>query len=338
MIIPKRDAKYYGAVHIDNYLTFTGFCKKVDSEEICDVDVFVDGKKIDTLKADKKIGKVEDIYDIEGHGFEFELSDEYFEKSHLLEFKASTGEELINSKIQTIDKNHPKFNEYRFLHSLSRINLEEIKDLYCPNNIGFLATEENLRDDEFVDYIKQIMSDFKSFSFKVLVYDTSIVGGLKNIFTHEIFEVVVINNLKDICLNLEVYLSNYEKIEKNLIEEKIIVAMRNYSTDVFCIGLGLNNKGLTVNQHESNNSYYFKKFIDNLEYLGFDSNDITKYGRTYHEVYFGKACEKYGVDIEFDMNETISRAYVYWNLKLGLSNHEFFKSSLDFSKKFAKLQ
>ena len=217
MIIPKRDAKYYGAVHIDNYLTFTGFCKKVDSEEICDVDVFVDGKKIDTLKADKKIGKVEDIYDIEGHGFLFELEEKYFEKTHSLEFKASSGEELVNSKIQTIDKKHSKFNEYKFLHSLSTVDVEKIKDLYCKDAIGFLATEENLNDKDFVAYINELMVRFPEVEFNGFYFENCnislsvLFGDFKRI------KLIQLDNIVDL-LFIKIFIYNFSTsgIEKSL--------------------------------------------------------------------------------------------------------------------------
>ncbi len=120
MIIPKRDAREYGAVHIDNYLTFIGFCKKVSSEDSCSVDIYMDGKKLDTVVADKCIENIENIYDIQGHCFKFDLEEKHFDKSHLLEFKASeNNEELVNSGIQTIDKNHEKFEEFKLANSLS---------------------------------------------------------------------------------------------------------------------------------------------------------------------------------------------------------------------------
>ena len=78
MIIPTRDAKSYGAVHIDHYLTFTGFCKKVYSDEIQSIDVFIDDKKINTLVCDKTIDKISQIYDIDGYGFEYDLPEIYF--------------------------------------------------------------------------------------------------------------------------------------------------------------------------------------------------------------------------------------------------------------------
>jgi len=216
MIIPKRDAKYYGAVHIDNYLTFTGFCKKVDSNEICDVDVFVDGKKIDTLKADKKIAKVEDIYDIEGHGFAFELEEKYFEKSHLLEFKASSGEELVNSKIQTIDKNHVKFNEYRFLNSLSNVDVEKIKDLYCKDAIGFLAIEENLNDKDFMEYIRELTVKFPDLQVKGVYFDKCKVSYDDKI------KYIKISSINELLLEIGIYIQNGKHMLDGVILNKLI--------------------------------------------------------------------------------------------------------------------
>ncbi len=105
-----------------------------------------------------------------------------------------------------------------------------------------------------------------------------------------------------------------------------------------CIGLGLNRQQITVRQHERNNASYFGKVFDYLNYLGFSESDLIRYGRSYNEVYFKKASETYGVDIGFNIDETVSKAYVYWNLKLGLTHHAFFQYSLEFGRKYAGLQ
>ena len=67
-------------------------------------------------------------------------------------------------------------------------------------------------------------------------------------------------------------------------------------------------------------------------------NDIEKYGNTYHEIYFKKLSEKYNIPIDFSMEESVKKAYVYWNLKLGYNNHHFFRNAIDFDNKFGKLQ
>ena len=71
--------------------------------------------------------------------------------------------------------------------------------------------------------------------------------------------------------------------------------------------------------------------------MGFDKTDSEKYGTTFYEIYYKKASEQYGVDIHFDLNQTVSKAHVYWNLKLGLKSHEFFKTSIQFIRKMTKL-
>ena len=147
---------------------------------------------------------------------------------------------------------------------------------------------------------------------------------------------IELKDIKDIFKNLEVYLSN-EII--NLIDTKIIRYLRQLSQEIFPLSLNLYHpKNMNLKTFEMNNISYFNKFFINIEYLGFEQSDITKYGNSFHEIYFKKTCKKYGINIGFDLNETIPKAYIYWNLKLGLSNHEFFKSSLEFGKKFATLQ
>ena len=94
---------------------------------------------------------------------------------------------------------------------------------------------------------------------------------------------------------------------------------------------------MTVKKHEENNSQYFAKFFDNLKALGFSKDDIQKYGNTFYEVYFKKLSEEYDANICFDLDETLSKANVYWNLKLGLKNHGYIKYALKFGRKFAKL-
>ncbi len=113
--------------------------------------------------------------------------------------------------------------------------------------------------------------------------------------------------------------------------------LRKYSTDIFSIDLGLNQKEITIRQYELKNQSYFSKFFNNLKYLGFEMENLEKYGNTFYEIYYKKAIEKYNVNINFDLDENLMKAEIYWNLKLGLHNHDFFKYSLDFAKKFSKL-
>ena len=159
MILPKANQKSYGVVHTENYFSFTGFCKKVNSDEIQKVDIYLDNILIDTIFADKKLQKIEDIYDIEGFGFTYNLPEKYIGEKLVIYFKNhQTKEDLQNSPYGLIRENHPKFNEALFLNSLEQdSNKEEIREMYSANSIGFLATEENLNDTSFIEYIKEMV-------------------------------------------------------------------------------------------------------------------------------------------------------------------------------------
>jgi hypothetical protein len=324
MIIPKRDAKYYGAVHIDNYLTFTGFCKKVDSDEICDVDVFVDGKKIDTLEADKKIGKVEDIYDIEGHGFEFELSDEYFEKSHLLEFKASSGEELVNSKIQTIDKKHPKFNEYRFLHSLSNVDGEKIKDLYCKDVIGFLATEENLNDKDFVGYIKELYNRFPHVTFKAFYCNDLSKKLAQKVFEveHDRLQCQFSSDINEIINNVEIYINYYGGKDVVLKYFPVLEILRKNCMEIFVIeynSLYLNTKLYELDVLNRNHSIFAKK-----DCFTYTQKDYDKANGSIHSIIVNTIMSKiHDTEYMIDLNRTFSDIRLMFYVENALMYKEF---------------
>lgn len=248
MIIPKRDAKSYGAVHIDHYLTFTGFCKKVSSDEIQNIDVLIDGNKIDTIVCDKTIDKVSQIYDIEGHGFEYDLPETYFDKRHLLSFRCSdSGEELVNSPISTICKDDEKFNEYKFMHSLSKpINEEKIKDMYCPNSIGFLAVEENLNDTKFIEYLKVLCNKLPHVVLKVFYLNEQQYNLCRQIFINDMrIFFIQVKTINDITQNVEIYFKGATKDSK---DNQVFLSLISNSSEVACIPYYYNSKQVLKNR------------------------------------------------------------------------------------------
>jgi hypothetical protein len=170
MIVPSKNQKTYGVLHTENYFSFLGFCKKVNSEEIQKVDVYLDDVLIDTIIADKHLQKIEDIYELYGFGFSYNLPSKHIGTKGCISFKNhSTKENLQNSPYELINQNHLKFNEALFLNSLEQeINKKEIKDLPPPNNIGFLITEENLKDKVFTKFVYELSEIFPNY--KIIAY------------------------------------------------------------------------------------------------------------------------------------------------------------------------
>lgn len=219
MIVPLKNVKSYGVLHTENYFTFLGFSKKVNSDDIQRIDIFLDDKLIDTITADKTLQKIDDIYDINGFGFTYNLPDIYIGENHIISFKNhETKEDLQNSPYTLIDKTNSKFNEYKFLNSLVSIDTEKIKDIYCPNSIGFLATEENLNDQCFMNFIYNLKTRFPSVKFVGLTYDS--ISDI-NFDIH----IEQITSLIELVSKCSIFISNrYPNYDyKTLLLEKVLV-------------------------------------------------------------------------------------------------------------------
>ena len=146
----ERNAKIYGAVETETFMTFEGFCKKIYNNEQQKVEVFIDDEKIDTILSNQRISNIEDTYEVfdtEGFCFTYKLPKKYIGEKHKLEFKTIHGEQLVHSPIITIEKDNPLFNRGLLIQSLDEIiNYNSIKDGYKKNTLSFMAIEENLKE------------------------------------------------------------------------------------------------------------------------------------------------------------------------------------------------
>ena len=166
MISSKLKDKIYGTVHDEHNFRYIGFCKKVRSDEIQSVDVWINGKKVEMLKCDKTINKISQVYDKAGFAFQYDLPDEYIGQKYLVSFTCN-GAELENSPIWTIIKEDNSYNECKFMHGLGEtVDKDITKDLYSLNTVGFLSTGEILKDKDYVAYIRELMDSFPHIEFK----------------------------------------------------------------------------------------------------------------------------------------------------------------------------
>lgn len=306
-------------------------------DEIEAIDVYAGDKKIDSFTTKELQPELGRVFDVDMRGILYDVPDAYQTQLNTVAFRdAKSGDELPRAFVDIIKRDDAKYNELSFMKSLEEpIDEESIKDMYIPNVIGFLATEENLEDEEFVGYMKQLMSDFPMYSFKAFVFNAEKKEFVYQMFGNEVLKVDVINHIMIMIAKIEVYVSNNER---NKLDTQLLYYLRTFSTDVLCMGLYLNQPNITIEQQEKNNTEYFKKFFNNLDYFGFTKDDKIKYGESFHAIWYKKASETYNIPIDFDPREAMIKAYLMWNLKLGFENHEFFKYALDFAKKYARLK
>lgn len=318
MTIAINENKTYGVLHSENYFSFFGFSKKINSEKIQKIDVFLDNQLIDTIIANETVEKIEDIYEIQNFSFKYDLAQKYIGKKHTISFKNhSTQENLQNSPYTLIDNENPKFNEYTFLHSLVTINPDEIKDIYCPNSIGFIFTKNYANDDEFISYINYLCNNF-NYDVIVFYFEEIILEKNKNIFSKKI-KFKLIQNLSDIRENIEIFIWGYS--ERNF-SNKVINKLINKNIFQICFNPLLKNKTLEKSYNENPHLNFLH---ENLYLLNLDLNKISKYDNNIY-IYINEFAKKF---ISFNTWEKITpqtNAFYVFNiifLKYMIESKEF---------------
>lgn len=212
MIVPLKNAKTYGVLHTENYFSFLGFSKKVNSDEVQKVDVYLDDELIDTIIANKHLQKIEDIYELEGFGFEYILPNEYIGKKNVISFKNhKTQENLQNSPYELINLDSYNFNEANFIHSLSsHISKEKIETIYRKDTVSFIAIKENIEDLHFIKYIHSLAKKFSILKFKIFYFNKEQKQDAEKVFEEiKNKEFFIPKKLEDISINSEIYIHNY---------------------------------------------------------------------------------------------------------------------------------
>lgn len=317
MLVPTREAKYYGAVHVDNYLTYQGFCKKVGSDELCSVDVYLDGIKIDTILADQCLVRIQNIYDVEGHCFLFDLKEEYLDKSHVLEFKASqTDEVLVNSKITTISKQHPKFNEYRFLKNVEYANFSSLTYTFNSRGIGVICDEQILSNNRIMGYLRQILDTAREVHLFLYYFDEALEPKITNTFQgyEQLYTKKIPTNIDDIVNSIELFLFG------NIVFQPLSYRLLEFSRKIISWNIGYEYP--LIRDYDVVNSG--DQLLLNCEKFGLTNNILMEYGMSYTRVLYERLAHICGeknffIDIENDGVEF----YCFTRLQMVLNMKNF---------------
>lgn len=212
MLVPFKNSKSYGVLHTENYFSFLGFCKKVNSDETQKVDIYLDDILIDTIIANKHLQKIEDIYDLEGFGFEYILPNKYIGQKSVISFKNhEIQENLQNSPYELINSNNYNFNEVNFIHSLScTSHKEKIETSYYKNTVSFIAIKENIDNLHFVEYIHSLAKKFPILKFKIFYFNKEQKQDAEKTFEKiKNKDFIIPKRIEDISTNSEIYIHNY---------------------------------------------------------------------------------------------------------------------------------
>ncbi|WP_148570521.1 hypothetical protein [Aliarcobacter cryaerophilus] len=218
MTSPIQLGKTYGVLHTESFFSFLGFAKKVGSNEIQKIDVFLDNKLIDTIEANEFIQKIDDMYDVESKAFTYNLPIQYIGKKAIISFKNhDSGEELLNSPYTLIDKNHEKFNEAKFLHSLEgNFDNEKIQNINPKDSIGFLATEDNILNKDLIKLINVFLEQNLETRFKAFYFNNQQKKLISEKFNKYLSQIdfIIPKDIYDLASSTSIYIHSSTANEK----------------------------------------------------------------------------------------------------------------------------
>jgi hypothetical protein len=147
--------------------------------------------------------KVKNQSAIKENLFVLELTRKAKKKKDMAEMAIDTITPILfeTSIVSQIFEEDERYNEFIFMNSLGQVDETKIKDSYCPNCIGFLATKKNLDDEEFMNYIKELMKKFPKIEFKGFYFNAP-----QRLI--ESIEIIKINQYTDLIGKISVLIIN----------------------------------------------------------------------------------------------------------------------------------
>lgn len=203
--------------------------------------------------------------------------------------------EFEKSIVSKIFENDERYNEFRFMNSLNQPISKEIQNMYCPNSIGFLATKENLEDEEFLGYIKELVKRFPTINLKGFHFSNI---NFKKYNLDLKIEFIQIDNIYTILKNIEFYVHNLNNQKNN-----IMMYIRRNSISIYSYYFINALKNQTLKDADlimiTSNINYLK----NPEKYGFLQDEIYLAKTSPHKLIFNHFMKKAGIDnYSLDLN------------------------------------
>jgi len=238
---------------------------KSDYEEVKQIDVYVGDTKIDTVACQTLSAQNGRVFDVDVRGILYDVPDAYQEQIEDVVFKdTASGEVLPEAFVSVFRRDDAKYNELSFMKSLEEPIDEKLKNMYKPNCVGFLATKENLEDEEFMDYMKELKKRYPLIQFNGLYIKSSLVYNKINDF--KFINFVQITCFKDFVNNTEVFISNPAvRIYSNL--DNLLLKCQNIYVSFY----ERTRKNENINKHDYNEDHIL---IRNYKLFGFNIDEL----------------------------------------------------------------
>ncbi|MBU1216501.1 DUF115 domain-containing protein [bacterium] len=283
--------------------------------EVSKIDVYLENEKIDTIVCENFTATNGRVFDVDVRGILYDVPDAFQDKIDTISFRdAKSQTELPAAFVSVFSRDDEKYNELSFVRSLEEpVDEEKIKDLYCKNSIGFLAIKENLEDEDFMAYVKELRERFPDITFKAFYFNSEqknkVMENLKN---YQI-DYIGIKDIYELAESVEVWISNSKSTFK---VKRIYEVFLCQNPNIFTLNYTHNDLSLLEFEEK------FKSHYRNL----FEISNLKKLESENMQDLNGQLCDlldkKYSILTNFNMNSNLKE---YWAvlIKTALDSSEF---------------
>lgn len=296
-------------------------------DEVSSIDVYVENKKID--KITRYIFNSENgrIFDAGRRKILYDVPDIYQKKINQVIFKDATNGNLVsNIFVDVIMRNDKEYPELSFKRSLDEtVNKEKIKDLDSEDAIGFLAIEENLNDNKFINYIKKLQKEYPHVIFKAFVFNKNNNDKIIHLFKNSL-QIILVDSIMELMHHSKIFISNtfVFKPSSNL-ELKISNFMFRHASNNLALRTSLDIENLSARKWSKQQMVNHNKYIKYLKDKNIIVSDISD---NFYEIIFDSLIVKTGLDknFKFSLDDSTLYAMLEIPLKYALESDDFFKS------------
>ena len=264
-------------------------------DEVERIDVEVEGEVIDSFTCRALKPTFGRVFDVDMRGILYDMPDTHVGKAAVFK-DAKTGKVLPEAFVSVITREDEKYNELSFMKSLEEpIDEEKIKDLYCPNAIGFLATEENLADEEFVGYIKELMVRFPDVEFKGFCFNNINLNIEKHFM--KTIEVLSISKIETLFQNIDIF------IARSKICRQVSAVLTRNSLSMYIVSLNSSFKDMTIFEYAQKNKNH--KIWNVYDKLGLNKKQKKESRGIFHFFLYQNIYNQLKIPYVFDKNENL---------------------------------
>lgn len=274
-----------------------------------EIGVWLGDEQIDTIMCKDMTAQNGRVFDVDMRGILYDVEDKYVNNTNQICFKNGAGNAFLpQSFVNVIDRQDSQYNKLRFMRSLDEeLDTTKIKYIEHGHIIGFLALEENLKSQDFMNFLHKISVTYPDITLKACYFNEiqkqklldSVLGKTQKI------DVVQITTIYDLINTLNIFLANvYVYKESNLVDVKASRFIYNlYDTaNILALRTSLDLR-MSIREWGLKSKDNYCTYIQTINRLKiFDTTMETSSSELFYQVIFHELLVKSNINNEFDLN------------------------------------